>query len=354
MTVTRDEHERSFAFAEVALSQIRALSQPAFPRNYEIWYHYATGYKPALNQAINQTIEQKGSLSEADLDQIYNSYIGPTRFGEQIDAVGARLLDEVKQVLDMIDAASGSTTSYSEDLADASAKLAVAHDNDTLRAVIDRLLEGAKAMEINNRKLEASLLASRQEIGHLQQNLAALRSESLTDPLTGLSNRKFFDAALAEAIARAKQNGEPLSLLIADVDCFKLFNDKFGHQTGDQVLRLVAIAMKQNLKGQDIFARYGGEEFVIVLSKTLLRSATIVAEQIRRAVMAKELMKRTNGARLGRVTISVGVALLRSDEDAPSFIERADNCLYAAKRAGRNRVVCETDPEASPEANAAA
>jgi len=339
----RDEHQRTLAFADIALGQIRALAQPASPRNYEIWYSYATGYNPALNRAINQTIEQKKGLNEADLENIYNAYIGTTRVGEQIDTVGARVLDEIKQVLEMIDAASGSATSYSEDLADASAKLATAYDGDTLRAVVERLMEGARAMERSNKKLEASLSASKQEIEQLQQNLAVVRSESLTDPLTSLSNRKSFDTSLAKAIAAAKERNEPLSLMMADVDHFKLFNDKFGHLTGDQVLRLVAAAMKQNVKGQDIAARYGGEEFVIALPKTELQSAATLAEQIRRAVMAKELMKRSSGERLGRVTISVGIAFLRNGDSPQSLIERADACLYAAKRQGRNRVICEAD-----------
>jgi len=343
----RDEYKRSLAFAEIALGQLRALAQPASPRNYEIWYNYATGYNPALNRAINQTVEQKGSLSEADLDRIYNSHISTTRVGDQIDTVGARVLDEIKQVLEMIDAASGSATSYSEDLADASAKLAGAYDGDTLRAVVERLMEGARAMELNNKKLEASLSTSKQEIEQLQQNLALVRSESLTDPLTSLSNRKSFDTSLVNAIASAKEKNEPLSLMMADVDHFKQFNDKFGHLTGDQVLRLVAAAMKQNVKGQDIAARYGGEEFVIALPDTTLRSAAAVADQIRRAVMAKELMKRSSGERLGRITISAGIAVLRGGDTVQTLIERADTCLYAAKRQGRNRVVCESDPEAT-------
>jgi diguanylate cyclase len=346
----RDEHQRTLAFAEIALGQIRALAQPASPRNYEIWYNYATGYNSALNRAINQTIEQKGSLGEADLDHIYNTYISTTRVDEEIDTVGARVLDEIKQVLEMIDAASGSATSYSEDLADASAKLAGAYDGETLRAVIERLMEGARAMERSNKKLETSLSASKQEIEQLQQNLAVVRTESLTDPLTSLSNRKFFDASLVKAIAAAKERKEPLSLMMADVDHFKQFNDKFGHLTGDQVLRLVAAAMKQNVNGQDVAARYGGEEFVIALPKTDLRSAAAIAEQIRRAVMAKELMKRSSGQRLGRVTISAGIAFLQPGDTAQSLIERADACLYAAKHQGRNRVVCEGDPEANPAA----
>jgi diguanylate cyclase len=354
MTVPRDEHERSFAFAEVALEQIRALAQPASPRNYEIWYNYATGYNPALNRAINQTLEQKGTLADTDLDQIYDSCIATGHVGDKIDSVGARVLEEIKQVLSTIDAASGSATSYSASLADASVKLAGAKDGDTLHAVIERLIEGAKAVEVNNKKLEASLSASKQEIEQLQQNLAAVRTESFTDPLTSLSNRKFFDAALAKAIAEAKEKRQPLSLMMADVDYFKLFNDKFGHLTGDQVLRLVAVSMKQNVKNEDIAARYGGEEFVIALPNTELRAAVTIADQIRRAVMAKELMKRSSGERLGRVTISIGVALLRAGDTSQSLIERADQCLYAAKHNGRNRVVCEIDPEAGQQAEPAA
>ena len=123
---------------------------------------------------------------------------------------------------------------------------------------------------------------------------------------------------------------------------------KFGHLTGDQVLRLVAVSVKQNVKGKDVAARYGGEEFVVALPNTALQSAITVADHIRRAVMTKELMKRSTGERLGRVTISIGAANLRPSDTAQSLIERADMCLYAAKRNSRNRVICETDPEAAP------
>ena len=116
-------------------------------------------------------------------------------------------------------------------------------------------------MEENNSRLEQSLKASKQEISQLQVNLEAVRNESLTDPLTSLANRKYFDQALDKFIAQSVATGEPMALLLADIDHFKAFNDTYGHLTGDQVLRLVAMALKQNVKGQDIAARYGGEEF---------------------------------------------------------------------------------------------
>jgi diguanylate cyclase len=152
---------------------------------------------------------------------------------------------------------------------------------------------------------------------------------------------------MVAAMAEAMTDNESLSLLMTDIDHFKAFNDTYGHLTGDQVLRLVAQSVKQNVKGQDIAARYGGEEFAVILPNTVLRSAVTVADHIRRAVMSKELMKRSTGEHLGRITISIGVASLRPGDNMQSLIGRADTCLYAAKRAGRNRVICETDPEVS-------
>ncbi len=354
MAVPDDEHERTLTFAEIALEQIRALRQPASPRNFELWYQYATGYNPALNHAVNETLAQKSTLGEADIARIYDSYIAPSRVSDRIDTVGSRVLDEIKQIMAVIDVAAGSATSYSENLAAASEKLAGANDREALRTVIEHLVQGTKEMEASNKKLEARLSASKQEIEQLQQNLDIVRTESLTDPLTTLSNRKFFDSELGRAVAEAKQKNEPLSLMMTDVDHFKTFNDKYGHLTGDQVLRLVALSVKQNVKGQDIAARYGGEEFAVALPNTALRSALTVADHIRRAVMTKELMKRSSGERLGRVTISIGVAVLRPSDTPASLIERADNCLYAAKRNGRNRVICETDPEAEGAGRASA
>jgi diguanylate cyclase len=348
MTAETDEHTRTLAFADVALGQIKALRQAAHPRNYEIWYTYATGYQPSLNQKINETLAQKGTLSAADLDAIYDTFLAPSRLTDRIDNVGSKVVDEIAQVMAMIDAAVGSTTSYAESLAGASEKLGTSGEREGLRLIVESLVRSTKEMEQTNQALENRLKASKQEITELQENLEVVRHESLTDPLTTLANRKYFDQALDKAMAESRRTGTPLTLMMTDIDHFKKFNDTFGHLTGDQVLRLVAMAVKQNVKGQDLAARYGGEEFAVVLPNTALRQALTVADHIRRAVMTKELMKRSTGEHLGRVTISVGVAMLHGGDTAQALIERADTCLYAAKRNGRNKVVCETDPEVAP------
>src|SRR5262249_8781681 len=292
MTDLADEHERSMAFAEIALGQIRALRQPATPRHFEIWYHYATGHNAALNQTINDTLARNGTLGDADINRIYDVYLSPDRFTGRIDDVGSQVMGEIEQVMAMIGAAAGSASSYAESLVDVTQKLGLDADEPAVRAIVETLVQATKEMQRNNRALEARLSASKQEITELRQNLEAVRNESLTDPLTTLANRKYFDDALNKAMAQARSRGEPRSLLMTDIDNFKSFNDNFGHLTGDQVLRLVAVSTKQNVKGQDIAARYGGEEFAVVLPDTVLQSAITVADQIRRAVMTKDLVRR--------------------------------------------------------------
>ena len=284
-----DEHERTMAFAEVALGQIRSLRQTAVPRNYEIWYVYATGHNASLNKAINETLARNGTLSEADLEQIYETYLSHIKTTDRIDKVGARVIGEIDDVMKLLTDALAMSTTYGVSLDGANKKLSSAKSGQQVKAIVQTLV---------------------------------------------------------------KSTGEPLSLLLFDIDHFKSFNDSYGHLTGDQVLRLVGLSLKQTIKGQDITARYGGEEFAVVLPNTALRQALTVADHIRRAVMAKELKKKSTGEILGRVTISVGVSMLKQGDDTDALIERADACLYAAKRNGRNRVICEVDPEYTAEIQA--
>jgi diguanylate cyclase len=344
-----EEHERTMAFAEVALGQIRSLRQTAIPRNYEIWYIYATGYNAPLNKIINETLARNGKLTEADLEQIYETYLSHIKTTDRIDKVGARVIGEIDDVMRLLTDALGMSASYDASLNGASRQLAAAKTPEQIKSVVESLLKSTHEMRETNKALEERLTLSKDEIGNLQQSLEAIRAESLTDPLTGLGNRKYFDRMIDMAVQNALASNEPLSLLMFDIDHFKSFNDSYGHLTGDQVLRLVGMSLKQTIKGQDITARYGGEEFAVVLPNTALRQALTVADHIRRAVMAKELKKKSTGEILGRVTISVGVSVLKQGDDTDALIERADACLYAAKRNGRNRVVCEVDPEYTAE-----
>ncbi|MEO0923557.1 MAG: GGDEF domain-containing protein, partial [Pseudomonadota bacterium] len=177
----------------------------------------------------------------------------------------------------------------------------------------------------------------------LRKNLDEVREETIMDQLTMIGNRRHFDRSMEKLFVNHQLENTPLCLIMADIDHFKLFNDKWGHQTGDQVLRLVALAIKNNVKQADIPCRYGGEEFAAILPNTALVQGLAVAERIRQTVAKRDVVKRSTGENLGRITISAGVALLHPSDTVQSFIGRADQCLYAAKNAGRNRSITERD-----------
>ena len=173
----------------------------------------------------------------------------------------------------------------------------------------------------------------------LEVNLA-LRSQALEDGLTRLANRRWFDLFVQDELGRAKRDQLVVALLLIDIDHFKQFNDRYGHVLGDECLKAVGALIKDSIKRPgDLAARYGGEEFAVVLPGTDGPGALVVAEQIRQAIAALEVPGEQATAL--RVTVSIGVsALIPAQADSPqSLIQAADQALYAAKKAGRNRTL---------------
>jgi two-component system cell cycle response regulator len=161
---------------------------------------------------------------------------------------------------------------------------------------------------------------------------------AITDALTGLHNRRYMETHIAGLVEQALSRGQPLAVLVLDIDHFKLVNDTHGHDAGDEVLREFALRVRKAIRGIDLACRYGGEEFVVVMPETDLAAATAVAERLRRRI-ASEPFPIQQGAQGIDVTISIGIAALGGNDDAASVIKRADQALYRAKRNGRNRVV---------------
>lgn len=338
-----DDHNRTIVYGESAISFIKRHTLPAYPRSYELWYTYSAGYNHGLNRAINDVLRTKTRISTDDMQSIYGKYLSPTRLGDQLDEVGSKISLEANDLIDAIKISADATSDYGTMLERASGKLKKLKDPEKLEIFVTHLVKSTHSAVATNRQLEAQLIESKRQIESLQSNLEVIRYESLTDELTTLNNRKHFDDTLERTIAQYQGADGSFALLITDIDHFKKFNDTFGHQTGDQVLRLVALAAKNNVQSHDTACRYGGEEFAIILSKSNLEEATKVAEAIREAVMSKELVKRSTGENLGRITISIGISTFKQSDTAHSLIARADESMYAAKRAGRNMVKTEND-----------
>lgn len=340
-----DDVERTLAHGQNALNYLKNNDTPAYPRNYELWYTYCVGFNKNLNEAVNVLIKRNGAVSAAEAQKIYDEFLAPTRLGDRVEEVGGLVSEEIDQITGMLASALESSGDYGHSLEGASEALSKAGDRKAIASIARELMLATKDMQEKNTALEEKLLESRSQISELKDSLEAIRYESLTDQLTGIANRKHFDQTLGRAIDEAEISGKPLALILGDIDHFKSFNDTHGHQTGDQVLRLVGQTLKNNVKGRDLPARYGGEEFAVVLPETALKSAVQLGESIRKAIKAKELVKRSTGESLGRITMSFGVAVFKPGEKAEDIIGRADKCLYAAKHAGRDKVLCETDPE---------
>ena len=180
----------------------------------------------------------------------------------------------------------------------------------------------------------------------------ALRTQSIKDPLTGLYNRRYLEEMLEREIRRAVRAEQPLGLLMLDLDHFKKFNDTYGHEAGDAVLRESGVFLAKSIRAEDIVCRFGGEEFVIILPTANLSAASGRAERIRSRV--REMTMLHQGQSLGMITVSVGVAALPEHGTSPKeLLEAADAALYRAKRDGRDRVVAAEVQQAEATVNAA-
>ncbi|MGB3027272.1 diguanylate cyclase [Paradevosia shaoguanensis] len=339
--MSEQEFKRAFGYANTALDLLHRGRIPPYPQFYELLYTYATGANPQLNARIN-AIFQFGATPDHDLaTKLYDEFLKAHDAHERLNSVSERMSHRIEAVHDAIDAALGNANSFSATLQSVTDGISDAISPEALREMARQLLAETQRMQDTNHKLEQKLEAARDDLSALQRDLDEARKESMLDPLTKIFNRKCFDEGLTKAMAEAATYGEPLSLVMIDIDQFKQFNDTYGHQTGDQVLRLVAMTLKSNIKGKDLAARYGGEEFAAILPSTDYAAALHVAENVRKALQAKELLKRSTNEKLGRITASFGVASYRPGDTPSSLLERADRCLYAAKHSGRNCVVGE-------------
>jgi len=203
--------------------------------------------------------------------------------------------------------------------------------NDYVLRPLDRNELLARIKTQIKRKRHADLLRAKLDQG---------MEHAITDPLTGLHNRRYMESHLSTLVNQAAQSGRTLSVLVADIDFFKKVNDTYGHDAGDNVLREFATRLRRNTRGIDLACRLGGEEFVIIMPDTDLSRAMQVAERLRSCIAAETFQ--VNASSTLAVTASVGVSTLERREDTPeALFKRADTALYTAKRSGRNRVVAD-------------
>jgi diguanylate cyclase len=340
--------DREQSFAKAALALMGECQVVSTPDNFELFYAYCSGENPALAQIMSALVSAKKPFTPELLQDLRLRCLSGARAALAMDSLGGNMGAVIEDVLGKLEASARDAATYQNTLNAASGELGANLTDSSrspadLRKLVDGLLAATRVMEERAKSLEGELQASSAQVNDLKHKLDDVRKESMTDPLTNIANRKAFDEAIRIAMDAVNAEGETVTLLLCDIDHFKAFNDNWGHLTGDQVLRLVAQCLSDNVKGRDTAARYGGEEFAVLLRGTGLEAATRVANQIRSNVETKKLVKKSTGDILGSITISIGVAQLAPGETAESAVRRADACLYGAKHSGRNLVVNQSD-----------
>jgi diguanylate cyclase len=320
------------------------LSVPLLPENYAVWFDYVTGCNEALIEEIEEKLKKGVTFTDSMNRDLYERHVGPLRNSKVMEEVSQQLRRVLRESLEKIVSTGSVTQDYALKLKDFLGGLeAKARQPTDFREMIVRLILDTRTMEQSTLDLRGQLEKAEKESNELRDRLQRVEREATLDVLTGIHNRKHMEKALASLYENYVRKGTRFSIMMLDLDHFKRVNDTYGHKVGDAVLQFVGGVLKETVKGRDIPARYGGEEFVILLPMTDCSDACKVAEQLRREISKKPLTIRQSGERIGTVTVSIGVAMIREGDSIDAVIHRADQALYCAKRQGRNNVKSEND-----------
>ena len=337
----------SYGLARQAIDAMQAHGVWPTPLNFELWLHYLGDPEGALGREIERLLGSGEAFSDEVSEELAAAFLPKVKLNEQIRDAGDKLSQQLATVTRAIATAQKSNEAYGATLADATKELVAENAQASVAQIVETLSAATRKIQKENRSLEKRLKDSTTEVGRLKEHLEQVRREATTDALTSLANRKAFDEELDRAVHEADGSGMPMTLAVIDIDHFKGFNDTWGHQTGDQVIRYVASVIGRMAALPRFAARYGGEEFGVIFPSEGAAIVEQCLEEIRDEIASRMLKRRSTNEDLGAVTISAGLAERRPGESAHALMERADAALYGSKRSGRNRVTSADGPAES-------
>ncbi|NKF50497.1 diguanylate cyclase [Shewanella sp. WXL01] len=312
---------------------------PTTPTNYALWYTYVGEQTPELNKAMDEAIEQNQTCSPVTSELLYRQHVAdPVELDvrslrKSLDAMVIDLAQSVKDT-------NKDTQVFQEQIEKDFAKLSEIEDGgfslDQIIAVVRNIVKEQGNIRSSTVSFTEQLLKAQAEIESLKSKLAESEKDVLFDSLTNVLNRRAFDDDIVAQVANKETQ---CSLIFADIDHFKNFNDNFGHQLGDLVLKTVAKRIQEACRDGNKLYRYGGEEFAIICPNSNQRVARHLAEGIRRALEKLTVKDRRSDKVIDSITASFGVHQITEKQGVAELIEAADKQLYEAKRLGRNRVM---------------
>ncbi|MBW7972849.1 GGDEF domain-containing protein [Bradyrhizobium sp. BR 10289] len=338
-----DDPDYDYA-ASIAGRAMRSMAEqriPSTPSNFAIWFQYFAGDHDDLRNAVDLLIDHNRPFDSRTNQDLFETYIAPQVSAAVAADTSERLHAVMGAAKEFLTTAIADNRSQMQVISQVADQGKAGVDP---KALVAQLMNELARAATRATRLEAGFAEKTRELDVIRDSLSRSEERARTDTLTGLANRRALDEFLRKAQTTAEW-GEPLSVLLLDIDHFKTFNDNFGHGVGDQVLRLMAKVLREKVRTQDLPARYGGEELIAVLPDADLATCAELAERIRYAIAECTITRRSTGETLPSITVSIGVAQYRAGEAATDLIERCDRALYLAKGGGRNRVVTEVELE---------
>ena len=345
MTKFLSDNDKEFIWnnSSSAMSMMTEYEVVPTPKNYQLWYTHTAQSDLSLSKVIESMIDRKIPFDEDLNKKLYEKFFSSEREMRAVVETGASFQKELAKIVDVLKDAGNDTTEHTQSLLDHMNALSEFEGASELKDIVQLVITDTDRIREQSAKLETKLEESTQKIDDLKSNLENARLESRTDALTNIGNRKHFEEKAKEYHRNYEKMGHDLCLILCDIDFFKKFNDNYGHQIGDQVLKVVAHVIKKELGLRGAAARFGGEEFAILLPKVKLGDGIELAEKIRKVISERIIKNKTTGANFGRITMSFGVASVHPGISVDDLIQKADSALYLSKSSGRNMVQSELE-----------
>ncbi|MEQ3514322.1 GGDEF domain-containing protein [Pseudoalteromonas sp. BZB3] len=316
---------------------------PVTPINYAIWYCYVLGGNLALNIELDNILAEHGTCPASSARYLFDKYLSDKDL-----ALFHQISDNFQGTLESvqidIDSTLASSQSFNSVLLQCKSDLSALDKNDissfdNVLSYVDKLTEESVVMQQTAFSFQKKLQAAYSEITELKQALVSTQEAAVTDQLTGLLNRGKFDDDIVVHINQfISSNPISKTLIFLDIDHFKQFNDDFGHQKGDDVLKVVANKLSRHCLNKANAYRYGGEEFCILADFKSVSEALNFCQAIRQDIEKLSVKGKKTGKAIRNITASFGIAFYKQKQSLEDFIASADKALYLAKAHGRNRV----------------
>lgn len=324
-----NQFESAKRYADLAIEFLNKHNIPPTPINYSVFFLYTNGSNPLLNQEINLQLKQNKPLDSVFIESVFNQFVSSS---EQVKhSVMTPLNDSINNLLNKVEEQVNLDNETVVNLKKIDSALEKSDQPSALNKVVSYLLSTINNSAEQHKKLSEELNKTNGKVNELREKLETSRKEAISDALTGLLNRRGCDEELEKLDIE-----DTHSSLAIDIDHFKSINDNYGHFVGDKVLQRVANAIKMNVSSDDLAVRFGGEEFIVVMVNKTVHEAKVIAEKIRVSIACLKLKQKNSNNYLPQISVSVGIAERKTENNWKELFKRADEALYEAKSSGRN------------------